>query len=75
MKRNDNVVVDALSRRPSISLMDVAEDWKGILEVEYAKHKFDMGLTMMIVISCLKKPSTTNIESIWSLVRSLSKKF
>ena len=26
-------VANALSRRPSISLMDVAEDWKAILEV------------------------------------------
>ena len=36
--------------------MDVAEDWKSILEVEYAKDKFSceilMGLTMMIGIRC-----------------------
>ena len=31
------MVVDALSRRNSISLMDVAENWKATLEVEYAK--------------------------------------
>ena len=38
------MVVDALSRRPSISLMDVAENWKAILEVEYAKDKFSCEL-------------------------------
>ena len=51
-----NVVLDSLSRRPSIFLMDVAEDWKDILEVEYTKDKFVvkflMGLTMMICIRC-----------------------
>ena len=36
MKKKNNVVVDALSRRPSISLMDVAENWKATLEVEYS---------------------------------------
>ena len=40
MKGKNNVVANALSRRPSISLMDVAEKWKAILEVEYAKDKF-----------------------------------
>ena len=40
MKGNNNVVDDSLSRRPSISLMDVVENWKAILEVEYAKDKF-----------------------------------
>ena len=40
MKGENNAVVDALSRRPSISLMDVAENWKATLEVEYAKDKF-----------------------------------
>ena len=34
------MVANALSRRPSISLMDVAENWKATLEVEYAKDKF-----------------------------------
>ena len=34
------MVADALSRRPSISLMDVAENRKATLEVEYAKDKF-----------------------------------
>ena len=40
MKGKNNVVADSLSRRPSICLMDVAENWKTILEVEYAKYKF-----------------------------------
>ena len=40
MKGKNNVVVDALSRIPSISLMDVAENWKATLEVEYAKDKY-----------------------------------
>ena len=34
------MVDDSLSRRPSISLMDVVENWKATLEVEYAKDKF-----------------------------------
>ena len=37
-------VVDALSRRPSISLMDVAKNWKATLEVEYAKDNFSCEL-------------------------------
>ena len=40
VKGNNNVVVDSLSRRLYISLMDVAENWKAILEVGYAKGKF-----------------------------------
>ena len=40
VKDKNNVVADALSRRPSISQMDVAEDWKAILEIEYAKDMF-----------------------------------
>ena len=40
VKGKNNVVVDSLYRRPSISLMDVAENWKATLEVEYAKDKF-----------------------------------
>ena len=39
-KGKNNVVAGALSRRPSISLMDVAENWKATLEVKYAKDKF-----------------------------------
>ena len=65
VKGKNNVVVDALSRRPSISLMDVAENWKATLEVEYAKDKifvnFFMELTMMIGKMCWKESSTTNI--------------
>ena len=72
MKGKNNVVADALYRRPSISLMDVVENWKAILEVEYGKDKFSceilMGLTMMIGIRCWKESYTTNIEYIWSLV-------
>ena len=40
----NNMVVDSLSRRPFISLMDVAKKWKSILEVEYAKDKFSCKL-------------------------------
>ena len=40
VKGKNNLVADSLSRRPSISLMDVAENWKTKLEVEYAKDKF-----------------------------------
>ena len=40
VKGKNNVVSNALSRRPSISLMDVAENWKSTLEVEYAKDTF-----------------------------------
>ena len=40
MKGKNNVVVDALFRRPSISLMDVVENWRATLEVEYAEDKF-----------------------------------
>ena len=73
VKGNNNVVADALSRRPSMSLMDVAKDWKAILEVEYAKDKYYceifMGITMMIGIRCWKESYTTKIEYIWSLVQ------
>ena len=44
VKGKNNVVADALSRRPSISLMDVAENWKATLEVEYAEDKFSCEL-------------------------------
>ena len=40
VKGKNNVVAYATSKRPSISLTEFAEDWKGILEVEYAKDKF-----------------------------------
>ena len=73
VKGKNNVVVNALSRRPSISLMDVAENWKSTLQVGYAKDNFIvkcfMGITMMIGIRCWKELSTTNIESIWSLIQ------
>ena len=44
VKGKNNVVANALSRRPSISLMDVAINWKATLEVEYAKDKFSCKL-------------------------------
>ena len=73
MNAKNNVVADALSRRPSISLMDVAENWKATLEVEYAKDKFSceifMGINMIIGIRCCKESYTTNIYYIWSLFR------
>ena len=41
MKGKNNVVVDALSRMPpTISLMDISDDWKSLLLVEYSKDKF-----------------------------------
>ena len=40
VKGKKNVVDDALSRRPYISLMDVVENWKATLEVEYSKDNF-----------------------------------
>ena len=44
VKGKNNVVVDALSIIPYISLIDVAENWKARLEVEYAKDKFSYEL-------------------------------
>ena len=44
VKGKNNLVADSLSRRPYISLMDVAENWKATLEVEYAKDKFSYEL-------------------------------
>jgi hypothetical protein len=41
VKGKENVVVDALSRRPTTcSLMDISTDWKSHLLVEYSKDKF-----------------------------------
>ena len=40
MKGNNKIVVDALSQRPSFSLMDIAKYWKNMLLLEYAKDKF-----------------------------------
>jgi len=40
VKGKNNIVADALSRRPSFSLMDIAKNWKDMLLVEYAKDKF-----------------------------------
>ena len=35
-----NVVVDALSRNPTLSLMEFLVDWKMQLVVEYSKNMF-----------------------------------
>jgi hypothetical protein len=41
VKGKNNVVADALSRmHPTLSLMDISEDWKSLLLVEYSKNKF-----------------------------------
>ena len=40
VKGNNNIVADALSQRPSFSLMDIAKNWKDMLLVEYAEDKF-----------------------------------
>jgi hypothetical protein len=41
VKGKNNVVADALSRMPpTLSLMDISEDWKSLLLVEYSKNKF-----------------------------------
>ena len=41
VKGKNNIVVDALSRRPaSLSLMSISEDWRALLLVEYSKNKF-----------------------------------
>jgi hypothetical protein len=41
VKRKKNIVVDALSKRPTAcSLMEVSVDWKSHLLVEYYKNKF-----------------------------------
>ena len=40
MKEKNNIVEDALSRKPSFSLMAIAKNWKHVLLVEYAKDKF-----------------------------------
>ena len=40
MKGNNNIVADALSRKPNFSLMAIAKNWKDMLLVDYAKDKF-----------------------------------
>ena len=41
VKRKNNVVADALSRRPAtLSLMSISTDWRSHLLVEYSKNKF-----------------------------------
>ena len=41
VKGKNNVVADALSKRPdSLSLMSISTDWRSLLLVEYSKNKF-----------------------------------
>ena len=41
VKGKNNVVADALSRRPtSLSLMSISTDWRSLLLVDYSKNKF-----------------------------------
>ena len=41
VKGKNNIVADALSRRPaSLSLMSISTDWRALLLVEYSKNKF-----------------------------------
>ena len=41
VKGKNNVVADALSRRPTtLSLMSISSDWRSHLLVEYSKDKF-----------------------------------
>ena len=72
MKGKYYVLVDSLSRIPSISLMDVAENWKATLEVEYAKDKFSCelfaGTNQDDRYKVLDESYNTNIEYIWSLI-------
>jgi hypothetical protein len=45
VKGKNNVVVDALSRKPTtLSLMEISADWKSHLLVEYSKNKFSCEL-------------------------------
>jgi hypothetical protein len=40
VKGKNNVVVDALSRIPTLSLMEISVEWKTLLLVEYSKNGF-----------------------------------
>ena len=41
VKGKNNVVADALSRRPaSLSLMIISTDWRSLLLVDYSKNNF-----------------------------------
>ena len=41
VKGKNNVVADALSRRPAtLSLLEISADWKDHLLVEYSKNRF-----------------------------------
>jgi hypothetical protein len=40
VKGKNNVVVDSLSRIPTLSLMGISVEWKALLLVEYSKKRF-----------------------------------
>jgi hypothetical protein len=40
VKDKNNVVVDVLSRIPTLSVMEISMEWKALLLVEYSKNKF-----------------------------------
>jgi hypothetical protein len=40
VKGKNNVVVDAISRIPTLSLMEILAEWKALLWVEYSKNRF-----------------------------------
>jgi hypothetical protein len=40
VKGKNNVVVNALSRIPTLSLMEISVEWKALLLVEYSKNRF-----------------------------------
>jgi hypothetical protein len=41
VKRKNNVVADALSKRPeAFAMCEIATDWKSLLLVEYSKNAF-----------------------------------
>jgi hypothetical protein len=40
VKGKNNVVVDALSRIPTLSLMEISVEWKALILVEYSKNRF-----------------------------------
>jgi hypothetical protein len=40
VKGKNNVVADALSRIPTLSLMEISMEWKALLLVEYSKYRF-----------------------------------
>jgi len=49
IKGKNNVVADALSRKPTCSLMKITKDWKVYLFVEYFKNKLAYALTDIFI--------------------------